>query len=244
LGCNGRKVLALLEIESIVVAYGKALALDRLSLRVQQGELVAVLGPNGAGKTTLLKAISRIVPLSSGNVRFNGSALEQLSAHEVVARGICHCPEGRRVFPELNVFKNLMLGAYLRNDRDSIARDLERVYTLFPVLRERTGQQASTLSGGEQQMLAVGRALMGKPKLLLLDEPSVGIAHRLKVEIFQVIRAVQQAGMAVLLVEQDARSALAIAERAYVLEHGRIVREGIAGELARDDDIRRVYLGL
>jgi branched-chain amino acid transport system ATP-binding protein len=234
----------LLEIESIVVAYGKALALDRLSLRVQQGELVAVLGPNGAGKTTLLKAISRIVPLSSGNVRFNGSALEQLSAHEVVARGICHCPEGRRVFPELNVFKNLMLGAYLRNDRDSIARDLERVYTLFPVLRERTGQQASTLSGGEQQMLAVGRALMGKPKLLLLDEPSVGIAHRLKVEIFQVIRAVQQAGMAVLLVEQDARSALAIAERAYVLEHGRIVREGIAGELARDDDIRRVYLGL
>jgi branched-chain amino acid transport system ATP-binding protein len=234
----------LLEIESIVVAYGKALALDRLSLSVQQGELVAVLGPNGAGKTTLLKAISRIVPLSSGHVRFNGSALERLPAHEVVARGICHCPEGRRVFPELSVFKNLMLGAYLRNNRASIARDLERVYTLFPVLRERTRQQASTLSGGEQQMLAVGRALMGKPMLLLLDEPSVGIAHRLKIEIFQAIRAVQHAGMAVLLVEQDARSALAIAERAYVLEHGRIVREGTAGELACDDDIRRVYLGL
>jgi branched-chain amino acid transport system ATP-binding protein len=235
---------ALLEIKSLVVAYGKALALDGLSLRVQQGELVTVLGPNGAGKTTLLKAISRTVPLLSGHVRFNGGMLDQLRAHEVVGRGICHCPEGRRVFPELSVLKNLMLGAYLRNDRDGITRDLEMVYKLFPILRERRGQQASTLSGGEQQMLAVGRALMGKPMLLLLDEPSVGIAHRLKVEIFQAIRAIQQAGTAVLLVEQDARSALAIAERAYVLEHGRIVREGTAGELARDDGIRRVYLGL
>jgi branched-chain amino acid transport system ATP-binding protein len=236
--------LSLLEIESLVVAYGKALALDGLSLRVQPGELVAVLGPNGAGKTTLLKAISRTVPLLSGHVRFNGRMLGELRAHEVVARGICHCPEGRRVFPELSVRKNLMLGAYLRNDRDGIARDMQRVFTLFPILKERGRQQASTLSGGEQQMLAVGRALMGKPTLLLLDEPSVGIAHRLKIEIFQAIRAIQQAGMAVLLVEQDARSALSIAERAYVLEHGRIVREGTAGELARDDDIRRVYLGL
>jgi branched-chain amino acid transport system ATP-binding protein len=236
--------LSLLEIESLVVAYGKALALDGLSLRVQPGELVAVLGPNGAGKTTLLKAISRTVPLLSGHVRFNGRMLGELRAHEVVARGICHCPEGRRVFPELSVRKNLMLGAYLRNDRDGIARDMQRVFTLFPILKERGRQQASTLSGGEQQMLAVGRALMGKPMLLLLDEPSVGIAHRLKIEIFQAIRAIQQAGMAVLLVEQDARSALSIAERAYVLEHGRIVREGTAGELARDDDIRRVYLGL
>jgi branched-chain amino acid transport system ATP-binding protein len=234
----------LLEIESLVVAYGKALALDRLSLRVQPGELVAVLGPNGAGKTTLLKAISRTVSLSSGHITFNGRMLDQLRAHEVVARGVCHCPEGRRVFPELSVRKNLMLGAYLRNDRDGIARDMRRVFTLFPVLEERGRQQASTLSGGEQQMLAVGRALMGKPMLLLLDEPSVGIAHRLKIEIFQAIRTIQQAGMAVLLVEQDARSALSIAERAYVLEHGRIVREGTAGELARDDDIRRVYLGL
>jgi branched-chain amino acid transport system ATP-binding protein len=239
-----RKQLSLLEIESLVVAYGKALALDGLSLRVQPGELVAVLGPNGAGKTTLLKAISRTVPLVSGHVRFNGGTLDELRAHEVVARGICHCPEGRRVFPELSVRKNLMLGAYLRNDRDGIARDMQRVFTLFPILEERGRQQASTLSGGEQQMLAVGRALMGKPMLLLLDEPSVGIAHRLKVEIFQAIRAIQQAGMAVLLVEQDASSALSIAERAYVLEHGRIVRDGPAGELARDDDIRRVYLGL
>jgi branched-chain amino acid transport system ATP-binding protein len=235
---------ALLEIENLAVAYGKALALDGLSLRVREGELVAVLGPNGAGKTTLLKAISRIVPLLSGHVKFNGNLLDRLRAHEVVARGICHCPEGRRVFPELSVRKNLMLGAYLRSDLDGITGDLEKVYKLFPVLRERGRQQASTLSGGEQQMLALGRALMGKPMLLLLDEPSVGIAHRLKIEIFQAIKAIQQVGMAILLVEQDARSALSIAERGYVLEHGRIVREGTAGELSRDDGIRRAYLGL
>src|SRR5262249_33542194 len=195
---------ALLEADSIVVRYGRALALDGLSLRVEPGELVAVLGPNGAGKTTLLKAVSRSVPLASGHIRFNGGALDRLAAHEVVARGICHCPEGRRVFPELSVLKNLMLGAYLRGDRDGIARDLSRVYRLFPVLAQRSHQQASTLSGGEQQMLAVGRALMGKPMLLLLDEPSVGIAHRLKVEIFDAIRAIQETGTAVLLVEQDA----------------------------------------
>jgi branched-chain amino acid transport system ATP-binding protein len=233
-----------LEVDGIVVRYGRALALDSLSLRVAPGELVAVLGPNGAGKTTLLKAISRTVPLASGHVRFSGEALDRVPAHQVVARGICHCPEGRRVFPELSVLKNLMLGAYLRRDRDGIARDLKRVYGLFPVLEERSRQQASTLSGGEQQMLAIARALMGKPSLLLLDEPSVGIAHRLKVEIFQAIRAIRQDGMAVLLVEQDARSALSIAGRAYVLEHGRIVREGTPDEFSRDDDIRRVYLGL
>lgn len=238
------KMSTLLEIENLVVRYGKALALDRLSLHVEPNELVAVLGSNGAGKTTLLKAIARTVPLSSGHIRFNGSTLDRLPAHEVVARGICHCPEGRRVFPELSVSKNLMLGAYLRSDRSGIARDLEKVYGLFPILEDRSGQQESTLSGGEQQMLAVGRALMGKPMLLLLDEPSVGIAHRLKIEIFQAIRTIQQAGTAVLLVEQDARSALSIAERAYVLEHGCIVREGRAHELTNDDDIRRVYLGL
>jgi len=235
---------ALLEIDDIVVRYGKALALDRLSLRVEPHELVAVLGPNGAGKTTLLKAIARSVPLASGHVRFDGRTLDRLAAHEVVALGICHCPEGRRVFPELSVRKNLMLGAYVRSDRDGIARDLDRVYALFPILEDRSGQQANTLSGGEQQMLAVGRALMGKPRLLLLDEPSVGIAHRLKLEIFRAIRAIQQAGTAVLLVEQDARSALSVADRAYVLEHGCIVREGAARELANDDDIRRVYLGM
>ena len=238
------KVSALLEIENLVVRYGKALALDRLSLRVDRHELVAVLGSNGAGKTTLLKAIARTVPLASGHVRFNGSILDRLPAHQVVALGICHCPEGRRLFPELSVSKNLMLGAYLRSNKDDIARDLDRVYGLFPVLKARSRQQASTLSGGEQQMLAVGRALMGNPMLLLLDEPSVGIAHRLKIDIFRAIRAIQEAGTAVLLVEQDARSALSIAERAYVLEHGCIAREGTARELTNDDDIRRVYLGL
>jgi branched-chain amino acid transport system ATP-binding protein len=203
-----------------------------------------VLGPNGAGKTTLLKAISRTVPPISGRVMFDGRTLDGLPAHKVVGRGICHCPEGRRLFPELSVLKNLMLGAYLRRDQHGIAQDLDKVHSLFPVLRTRAGQQANTLSGGEQQMLAIGRALMGAPKLLLLDEPSVGIAQRLKVQIFQSIRAIQQAGTAVLLVEQDARSTLAIAERVYVLEHGRVVRRGSASTLAADDDIRRIYLGV
>jgi len=236
--------LALLEVTDLVVRYGKALALDGVSLAVGPGELVGVLGPNGAGKTTLLKAISRTVPPSSGQISFDGRSLERLPAHAVVGRGICHCPEGRRLFPELSVSKNLMLGAYLRRDRHAIERDLDRVYALFPILAERSRQQAGTLSGGQQQMLAVARALMGSPRLLLLDEPSVGIAHRLKVEIFQSIRAIQKDGTAVLLVEQDAHSTLAIAERVYVLEHGRVVREGSSRELAGDDDIRRVYLGV
>jgi branched-chain amino acid transport system ATP-binding protein len=180
--------LALLEINSLVVHYGKALALEGVSLKVERGELVGVLGPNGAGKTTLLKAISRTVPPSSGHVSFNGTSLDGLLAHKVVGHGICHCPEGRRLFPELSVWKNLMLGAYLRSDKDGIEQDLRGVYALFPVLAERKRQQASTLSGGQQQMLAIGRALMGRPVLLLLDEPSVGIAHRLKMEIFQSIR--------------------------------------------------------
>jgi branched-chain amino acid transport system ATP-binding protein len=233
----------LLVVDNLVAYYGKALALEGVSLTVGRGELVAVLGPNGAGKTTLLKAISRSLP-SSGTLRFNGKALGGLPAHRVVAEGICHCPEGRRLFPELTVIKNLMLGAYLRRDRDGVEQDLERVFSLFPVLRERRQQQASTLSGGEQQMVAISRALMGRPSLLLLDEPSVGIAHRLKVQIFAAIRQIQQAGTAVLLVEQDALAALRIASRLYVLEHGRIVREGASQELSGDDYIRQIYLGV
>ena len=236
--------MALLEVRNLVVHYGKALALDGVSLKLEPGELVAVLGPNGAGKSTLLKAISRAVPMSSGEITFAGSSLNPLPAHKVVGAGICHCPEGRRLFPELAVLKNLQLGAYLRNDKDGIAADLERVYELFPVLRERARQQASTLSGGEQQMVAIGRALMGKPKLLLLDEPSVGIAHRLKVQIFQSIRAIQRAGTAILLVEQDALSALGIASRVYLLEHGHVAREGTSDALSHDDYIRQVYLGV
>jgi len=236
--------LALLEVTDLVVHYGNALALERVSLSVERGQLVGVLGPNGAGKTTLLKAISRSVAPSAGHVVFDGRSLDGLPAHKVVGRGICHCPEGRRLFPELSVLKNLMLGAYLRNDKVQVTRDLDKIYALFPILKERSRQQASTLSGGQQQMLAIARALMGGPALLLLDEPSVGIAHRLKVEIFQAIRAIQEAGTAVLLVEQDARTTMAVAKRIYVLEHGRFVREGSAQEIAADDDIRRVYLGL
>jgi branched-chain amino acid transport system ATP-binding protein len=235
--------VSLLEVADLTVHYGKALALDSVSLAVEPNELVGVLGPNGAGKTTLLKAISRSVP-SRGTVRFSGETLDGVPAHRVVAKGICHCPEGRRLFPELTVLKNLMLGAYLRRDRDGIAADLERVYALFPVLRERRGQQASTLSGGEQQMVAIGRALMGRPSLLLLDEPSVGIAHRLKLLIFEAIREIRRSGTAILLVEQDARSTLAIADRVYVLEHGHIARTGSAKQLAGDDYIRQVYLGV
>lgn len=236
--------MALLDINSLVVHYGKALALEGVSLKVERGELVGVLGPNGAGKSTLLKAISRTVPPSSGHVAFNGTSLDGLQAHRVVGHGICHCPEGRRLFPELSVWKNLMLGAYLRSDKEGIEQDLRGVYALFPVLAERKRQQASTLSGGQQQMLAIGRALMGRPILLLLDEPSVGIAHRLKMEIFQSIRAIRDAGTAVLLVEQDAGATLAIADRVYVMEHGRFARAGTPKELAADDEIRKVYLGV
>lgn len=234
----------MLEIENLVVHYGKALALDGISLNVAPGELVGVLGPNGAGKTTLLKAISRVIAATSGRITYNGQSLDRMPAHRVVAQGICHCPEGRRLFPELTVLKNLMLGAYVRSDRDGIARDLDKVYALFPILKERGNQQAGTLSGGQQQMVAVGRALMGRPTLLLLDEPSVGIAHRLKVEIFQAIRAIRDAGTAVLLVEQDARTTLSLAERVYVLEHGHFARQGSARDLANDEEIRRVYLGI
>jgi len=235
--------LALLEVKDLVVHYGKALALDGVNLRFEAGELVGVLGPNGAGKSTLLKAISRAVP-SGGTITFDGEPLGGMRAHAVVAEGICHCPEGRRLFPELTVLKNLQLGAYLRRDKDGIAADLERVYALFPVLRQRSRQQASTLSGGEQQMVAIGRALMGKPKLLLLDEPSVGIAHRLKVQIFHSIQEIQRGGTAILLVEQDALSALGIASRVYLMEHGRIAREGSSDALKHDDYIRQVYLGV
>lgn len=233
----------LLELRDLSVSYGKALALEDVSLRVAEGEFVAVLGPNGAGKSTLLKAISRSQP-SSGTLEFRGESLQGLPADAVVGRGICHCPEGRRLFPELTVLKNLMLGAYLRRDAAAVAADLALVYSLFPVLKERAPQVVSTLSGGQQQMVAIGRALMGRPALLLLDEPSVGIAHRLKIEIFDAIKRIQQGGTAILMAEQDAQSALRVADRVYVLEHGRFGREGTSAELAADDYIRQAYLGV
>lgn len=197
----------LLEIEKMSASYGKALALEEVSLQIAPGEFVAVLGPNGAGKSTLLKCISRMLD-ATGTLEFDGVSLHPFATHQVVGRGICHCPEGRRLFPELTVLKNLMLGAYLRDDADAVAKDLERVYALFPILRDRASQMVSTLSGGQQQMVAIGRALMGAPKLLLLDEPSVGIAHRLKHEIFDAIRQIRDGGVAILMAEQDALSAL------------------------------------
>jgi branched-chain amino acid transport system ATP-binding protein len=233
----------LLELRNLSVSYGKAVALEDVSMRVEEGEFVAVLGPNGAGKSTLLKAISRSHP-STGMLQYRGGSLQGLAAHAVVGRGICHCPEGRRLFPELTVLKNLMLGAYLRRDAAAVATDLAAVYSLFPVLGKRSLQIAGTLSGGEQQMVAIGRALMGKPSLLLLDEPSVGIAHRLKMEIFDAIRLIQQTGTAILMAEQDAQSALRLAQRVYVLEHGRVGREGTSEEIAADDYIRQAYLGV
>ena len=204
-----------------------------------------MLGPNGAGKTTLLKAISRTVPPAAGRVVFNGMPLEGLPAYDVVGRGICHCPEGRRLFPGTQRARKISCSAPICATTAMASRgDLDKVHSLFPVLKARASQQANTLSGGEQQMLAIGRSLMGAPTLLLLDEPSVGIAQRLKIEIFNSIRAIQQAGTAVLLVEQDAHSTLAIAEHVYVLEHGRVVRQGNARAVADDDEIRRIYLGV
>ncbi len=233
----------MLELRHLTAAYGKAVALEDVSLQIAPGELVTVLGPNGAGKSTLLKVVSRALP-SQGTLEFEGQSLHRCSTEQVVGLGICHCPEGRRLFAELTVLKNLQLGAYLRRDKAAVAADFERVFALFPILKERAQQVVGTLSGGQQQMVAIGRALMGAPKLLLLDEPSVGIAHRLKLEIFDAIRKICNDGVAILMAEQDAQSALHIADRAYVLEHGHVAQQGSAAELAQDDRIRRIYLGV
>lgn len=235
--------MTLLEVGELSVRYGKALAVESVSITVDKGELVGVLGPNGAGKTTLLKAISRAIS-STGILKFKDESLERIPPYDVVARGICHCPEGRRLFPELSVLKNLQLGAYLRSNKKEIQDDLDRVFALFPVLKQRQQQQSSTLSGGEQQMVAIGRAMMGRPELLLLDEPSVGIAPRLKGLIFDAIEKIRGDGTAILIVEQDATSTMRIADRVYVLEHGRTVREGRPSDLADDEYIRQVYLGV
>ena len=229
--------MPLLEVSDLRVSYGKALAIESVSIKVDKGELIGVLGPNGAGKTTLLKAISRSIG-SQGKLLFKDKSLDGVAPYDVVARGICHCPEGRKLL------KNLQLGAYLRSNKAEINADLERVFALFPVLRERQWQQSSTLSGGEQQMVAIGRALMGRPELLLLDEPSVGIAPRLKGLIFDAIQQIRKDGTAILIVEQDATSTLKITDRVYVLEHGRTIREGTAKEIASDKYIQQVYLGV
>jgi len=232
-----------LVVDALDVYYGAVHALKGVSLRVEPGEIVTLIGANGAGKTTLLRTISGIVPARSGTVSFEGKVITKLPAHEIVGLGVSQSPEGRMVFANLSVADNLELGAYRRRDRDGIKQDHEKVFHLFPRLLERRKQLSGTLSGGEQQMLAMGRALMSRPRLLLLDEPSLGIAPLLVRDIFRTIGEINRAGTTVLLVEQNAHMALGIAQRGYVLETGRVVLEDTAAKLAANDEVRAAYLG-
>jgi branched-chain amino acid transport system ATP-binding protein len=236
-------VSAILELEKIDVFYGRIQALRGVSLHVNEGEIVTLIGANGAGKTTTLRAISALTPASAGQVRVRGEDITHLQAEEIVAKGVGHAPEGRRILSRMTVMENLALGAYIRRDGATRA-DLDRVFTLFPRLKERQRQLGGTLSGGEQQMLCIGRALMSRPKVLLLDEPSLGLAPLMVDTIFQVIRDINQEGTTVLLVEQNALKALGVAHRGYVLETGRIVKEGTSKGLMDSPDVQRAYLGI
>ena len=233
----------MLELTGVVAGYGRTACLKGISLEVRAGEIVALLGANGAGKTTTLMTISGLVRVRQGGLSFDGVRLDRLSPEAIAGLGIGHVPEGRRLFSRLTVLENLELGAFLRRDRAAIAQDRERVFGLFPVLRDRRTQLAGTLSGGEQQMLAIGRGLMGRPKLLLLDEPSLGLAPKLVQEVFQVITQINQAGIPILLVEQNARMALTVAHRGYILETGAIAMAGSAGDLAGNPQVQAAYLG-
>ena len=234
---------ALLSLENVAVSYGNIRALQGISLEIAEGEVVTLIGANGAGKSTTLRAISGLVPVAGGRIAFEGQELSSLGADKIVARGIGHSPEGRRVFANMSVRENLELGAYTRRDRAGIVADMERALTLFPRLRERIGQNAGTLSGGEQQMLAMGRALMARPRLLLLGEPSLGLAPFLVRDIFQIIRDINAQGTTVLLVEQNAHMALGVAHRGYVLETGHIVLADEAKALLANDEVKKAYLG-
>jgi branched-chain amino acid transport system ATP-binding protein len=233
----------LLEVDNVSVYYDSIQALKGVSLEVEAGELVTIVGSNGAGKTTTMMTISGILRPRQGTVRYRGQDITRLPPHEIVQQGISHCPEGRQIFTRLTVAENLVLGAYNRQDREGITRDLEWIHSLFPILAERRGQSAGTLSGGEQQMLAMARALMSRPKVLLLDEPSLGLAPLLVDRIFEVIGQLREQGVTVLLVEQNAYQALRIADRAYVLETGHIKLAGPARELATNDEVKKAYLG-
>ena len=234
---------SMLTIEDINVFYGAIHAIKGVSLEVNQGEIVTLIGANGAGKSTILRTVSGLLKPKEGTISFEDSVISGMPAHEIVAKGISQVPEGRRIFAEMTVMENLELGAFTRKDKAGIKEDLEMVFTRFPRLKERMTQDAGTLSGGEQQMLAMGRALMSRPRLLLLDEPSMGLAPLLIKEIFNIIVDINKAGTTVLLVEQNANMALSIAHRAYVLETGRITLSGDAKELAASEDVRKAYLG-
>ncbi len=232
-----------LQIENISAGYGPIEVLHNISLTVYEGEIVSIIGANGAGKTTTLMCISGIHQLRSGEIKFKGSKLQGIPSHEIVERGLSQVPEGRKIFPRLSVLENLELGAYVRKDKEAIASDLESVYELFPVLKERRNQQGGTLSGGEQQMLAIGRALMSRPKMLLLDEPSMGVAPLLVQKIFETIQEINKQGVSILLVEQNAHLALGISSRGYVLETGRVCLEDEAGRLLNNPKVKEAYLG-
>ena len=233
----------MLLVKDLTIHYGAIQALKGVSFEVTEGEIITLIGSNGAGKSTTLKGISHVTKKSAGTVEFNGEDITGLSPDKIVARGLVQVPEGRRIFANLSTRDNLEMGAYTRKDRAGIRQDLEMVYSLFPRLKERARQIAGTLSGGEQQMLAMGRGLMAKPKLLLLDEPSMGLAPILVDEIFSIIRRINQAGAAILLVEQNAYKALNIASRAYILETGRVVKSGTAAMLMNDESVKTAYLG-
>ena len=235
--------MAMLEVKDIEVYYGMIQALKGISFEVNEGEVIALIGANGAGKTTTLHTITGLLSPKKGSVLFEGQDITKVPAHKIVSLGMAHVPEGRRVFAELSVYQNLKMGAYTRKDKDEIAKTLEMVYKRFPRLEERKNQLAGTLSGGEQQMLAMGRALMSHPKIIVMDEPSMGLSPILVNEIFDIIKEVSASGTTVLLVEQNAKKARSIADRAYVLETGKIVLEGDAKELMNDDSIKKAYLG-
>ena len=235
--------MALLEIKDLCVYYGVIQALKGISFEVNEGEVIALIGANGAGKTTTLHTLTGILPAKSGSIQFNGVELTKTPAHKIVRMGIAHVPEGRRIFQNLTVLDNLRLGAFTRKDKDGIAADLSKIYERFPRLEERKTQIAGTLSGGEQQMLAMGRALMSKPRIIVMDEPSMGLSPIFVSEIFDIIESIRKDGMTVLLVEQNAKKALAIADRAYVLETGKITLSGKASDLLNDEKVRKAYLG-
>ena len=235
--------MAMLEVKDLQVYYGMIQAIKGISFEVNQGEVIALIGANGAGKTTILHTVSGLIAPKKGSVIFEGQDITKIPAHKIVSMGMAHVPEGRRVFAQLSVYDNLKMGAYTRTDKNEIEESLEMVYKRFPRLEERKNQMAGTLSGGEQQMLAMGRALMSKPKIILMDEPSMGLSPIFVNEIFDIIQEVSASGTTVLLVEQNAKKALSIADRAYVLETGTIALKGDAKELMNDDSIKKAYLG-